>query len=55
MKFLVFFFKIISTQKLFYIKIKYFSDIRIKGKLWHQSPWSGNKEHLFLRSSVKTV
>ena len=26
-----------------------------KGELWHQSPWSGNKEHLFLRSSVKTV
>ena len=29
--------------------------LEIKGELWHQYPWSGNKEHLFLRSSVKTV
>ena len=27
----------------------------IKGELWHQSPWSGHKELLFLRPSVKTV
>ena len=26
-----------------------------KGELWHQSPWSGHKELLFLRPSVKTA
>ena len=31
------------------------SNSYLKGELWHQSPWSGNNEHLFLRSSVKTV